>query len=58
MKKCSTSLIIREMQIKATMKYHLILLTTALSKRQEITRVGKGVEKVMRKKEILSFATT
>ena len=45
MKRCSTSLIIREMQIKTAMRYHLMPSGWSLSKKLETINAGKGVVK-------------
>ena len=45
MKRYSKSLIIREMQIKTTMRYHLTLVRMVIIKNLQITNAGRGVEK-------------
>ena len=45
MKRRSTSLIIREMQIKTTMRYHLTPVRMTIIKNLETINAGKGVVK-------------
>ena len=46
MKRCSTMLIIREMQITTKMRYHYIQVRMTIIKMSTDTNVGKGVEKI------------
>ena len=44
-KRCSTSLIIREMQIKTTMRYHFMPVRMAEIQNLQAINAGEGVEK-------------
>ena len=45
MNQCSTSLIINEMKIKSTMKYHFTPVRMAIIKNVQTINAGEGVEK-------------
>ena len=45
MKKCSTSLIIREMQIKTTIRYHFMPARMAAIQSLQAINAGQGMEK-------------
>ena len=48
MKRCSKSLIIREMEIKTTIRHHIMLVRMAVIKKYTKENAGEGVEKKTR----------
>ena len=57
MKRCSTSLIIREMQIKTTMRYHFTPVRTAVIKKSTKINAGQGISSVQSLSRGRLFAT-
>ena len=47
MKRCSTLVIIREMKIKITMRYHLIPVKMAIIKKSTNNNAGEGGERML-----------
>ena len=45
MKRCSVSLITREIQVRAAVSYHLPPVRMTITKRPQIKRVDEGVQK-------------
>ena len=48
MKRCSKSLIIKEMEIKTTIRHHIMLVRMAAIKKSTKENAGEGVEKKTR----------
>ena len=46
MKRWSVSLVIREMQIKTTVRYHVTTTATAIIRKTDNNKFGKNVEKL------------